>query len=75
MKKTELNKLNRKNHFYRLFIMANTSPTEVAKKLNITKDALYRKIVGTNGFSESDINKILDILKMSYENVFIRKVD
>ena len=63
--------MNRKNYFYGLFAGKEITIEEMATKMGIKRDSLYRKIIGKNGFSEKDIDIILKTLNMKYEEVFI----
>lgn len=63
--------MNRKNYFYGLFAGKKITIEEMAEKMGIKRDSLYRKIIGKNGFSEKDIKKILEVLEMDFKEVFI----
>jgi transcriptional regulator with XRE-family HTH domain len=63
--------VNRKNYFYSLFKNKEITIEEMAEKMGIKRDSLYRKIIGKNGFSEKDIKKILEVLEMDFKEVFI----
>jgi predicted transcriptional regulator len=63
--------VNRKEHFNKLFLENNIKLEEVAYLMGIKKDSLYRKIIGRNGFNEKDIKKILAVLNLKFEEVFI----
>jgi predicted transcriptional regulator len=69
----EVIKMNRKKWFTELFKSKSLNTNDVAEKMNIKRDSLYRKIIGVNGFNEKDINKILSVLNMKYEDVFIKE--
>ena len=63
--------MNRKNYFYDLFAKKNITIEEMAQKMGIKKDSLYRKLIGKYGFNEKDIKIILDTLDMDFKEVFI----
>lgn len=65
-------KLDRKVHFTLLFHMAGLKPYEVANKLNITRDGLYKKIKGDIKFHEQDIVLLMKILNKPFEEIFIQ---
>lgn len=63
--------MNRKKHFYTLFKSKGLTIEEMANKMGIKRDSLYRKVTGVNGFSEKDIKKILNALNLEFKEVFI----
>lgn len=64
------NKGNRLNWFKYIFGSKNMTIDEVAEKCNLKRDTLYRKIAGYNTFHESDIDSLLKVLNMKYEDLF-----
>ena len=66
------NKVKIKNGHFRGILKDNNITTkELAQKIDIEQNTLNGKILGTIQFNISDIFKILDILNMKFEDVFI----
>jgi DNA-binding XRE family transcriptional regulator len=63
--------MNRTNHFVRQFILKGYNVEDIAKELNIHTNSLYKKMNGRNGFSEKDCKKIMELLDMKFEEIFI----
>lgn len=66
-------KMNRKKWFYELFFSKDLTVEKVAEKMGIKGDSLYRKIIGRNGFNEKDCKKLIQILDMTFEEIFCKE--
>lgn len=62
--------IDRSNHFRTIFARKDLTVDEVAKRMKLGKNSLYKKIHGTRKFSEGNCRKILEILDMKFEEVF-----
>jgi len=61
-----------RNYFIELFKSKGLTENEIATKLNIQTDSLYRKLKGQRKISLNEIIVILDCLDMKFEDVFKR---
>lgn len=51
-------------------IKQNLTLDDIAKKLQISRSGLYKKMSGRNEFTISEAKKILSMLGMKFEEVF-----
>jgi len=63
--------MNRTKWFVKQFKIKGYTVEDIAKKLEIKSNSLYRKMNGRNGFSEKDCKKIMKLLDKSFEEIFI----
>lgn len=63
--------MDRREHFYKLFDENDITVREVSNQMGIKKDSLFRKIWGKYGFSEADCKRLMKILNLSFEEIFI----
>lgn len=61
-----------RGYFIKLFEEKGLTELEIATKLNIKPDSLYRKLKGQRKISLNEILIILDCLDMKFEDVFKR---
>jgi predicted transcriptional regulator len=59
-----------RNKFERLLSSKQITAHEMADKLGLKYDSLYRKMVNINRFNIREIIIILDTLEMTFEEVF-----
>lgn len=57
-----------KTEFQVAMLRAGLTSTEVAKQLGIDPSTMYRKIKADGDFSRSEINKLVEILKLESPN-------
>lgn len=63
-----------RNSFLRNLLKAkNITTIELSKKMDISTATLNKKIKGDIKFSEKDIKTLLEVLNMTYEEVFQNK--
>lgn len=62
---------NRKLHFQLIFLNKGITESQVASFLKMSKINFRKKLLGSVGFKESEIKKILKLLNMKFEEVFI----
>ena len=53
-----------KDRFKAQMVLAGISAKELAKKMNIDESTLYRKIQNDGNFTRSEINLVIEILKI-----------
>ncbi len=63
-------KRNRNKYIRALLNSKNITTLELSKLMNISQATLNKKIKGDIRFSERDIKILLDVLNMSYEEIF-----
>jgi len=81
-KGTKLNKLEcndcklelkGREYFLYIFSIRDMSEADVAEKLGIKQDSLYKKLSGKRKLTLDEIWKLIDILDLPFETVFNKK--
>jgi DNA-binding XRE family transcriptional regulator len=67
-----INKTNR-SFFVSLFAQKGLSETDMANRLGIKPDTLYKKLTGQRKISLNEIIVICTTLNMKFENIFMRR--